>query len=106
MEENLEVVREVWGINLSAQRNRIIRINLLVTVAAFAATVAIVPASFFGMNLPHGLEVRCSGSIASLPAPFCLQIPSGGSVTVQSLAQDREGVGVVSMLKHAIGNGV
>ena len=30
----------------------------LVTVGAFALTACIVPASFFGMNLNHGLEVR------------------------------------------------
>lgn len=58
MSENLEVVREVWGMHLAAQRNRIIRINLAVTVGAFALTACIVPASFFGMNLPHGLEAR------------------------------------------------
>lgn len=58
MAENLEVFREVWSMHLSATRNRIIRINLIVTVAAFALSICIVPASFFGMNLPHGLEVR------------------------------------------------
>lgn len=55
MGENLEVFREVWAMHLSATRNRIIRINLGVTVASFALTAAIVPASFFGMNLPSGL---------------------------------------------------
>jgi hypothetical protein len=57
MAENLEVFREVWSMHLSATRNRIIRINLVVTVASFALSICIVPASFFGMNLPHGLEV-------------------------------------------------
>ncbi|CAL8471666.1 g11208 [Coccomyxa elongata] len=56
MAENLEVFREVWSMHLSATRNRIIRINLVVTVASFALSICIVPASFFGMNLPHGLE--------------------------------------------------
>ncbi|CAL5223414.1 g5926 [Coccomyxa viridis] len=56
MSENLEVFREVWSMHLSATRNRIIRINLIVTVASFALTACIVPASFFGMNLPSGLE--------------------------------------------------
>ena len=55
MSENLEVFREVWSMHLSATRNRIIRINLGVTVASFALTACIVPASFFGMNLPSGL---------------------------------------------------
>ena len=55
MSENLEVFREVWSMHLSATRNRIIRINLGVTVASFAVTACIVPASFFGMNLPSGL---------------------------------------------------
>ena len=69
MGENLDVVREVWGMHLAATRNRIIRINLLVTVGAFALTACIVPASFFGMNLQHGLEVRASEIKCSLP-PF------------------------------------
>lgn len=60
MAENLEVFREVWSMHLSATRNRIIRINLVVTVASFALSICIVPASFFGMNLPHGLEARLS----------------------------------------------
>ena len=38
MSENLEVFREVWSMHLSATRNRIIRINLGVTVASFALT--------------------------------------------------------------------
>ena len=43
---------------LSATRNRIIRLNLGVTVATFALTVCIMPASWFGMNIAHGLSVR------------------------------------------------
>ena len=46
--------------NLSATRNRIIRINLMVTVAAFALTACIVPASFFGMNINHGVEASAA----------------------------------------------
>ncbi len=65
MAENLEVFREVWSMHLSATRNRIIRINLVVTVASFALSICIVPASFFGMNLPHGLEARPSISTQS-----------------------------------------
>ena len=64
MSENLEVFREVWSMHLSATRNRIIRINLIVTVASFALTACIVPASFFGMNLPSGLGkhlIACRG---------------------------------------------
>lgn len=67
MGENLDVVREVWGMHLAATRNRIIRINLLVTVGAFALTACIVPASFFGMNLQHGLEACASYNKCSLP---------------------------------------
>ena len=51
--------------NLSATRNRIIRINLMVTVAAFALTACIVPASFFGMNINHGVEVGASTDVFS-----------------------------------------
>ena len=63
MSENLEVFREVWSMHLSATRNRIIRINLIVTVASFALTACIVPASFFGMNLPSGLGEVISASL-------------------------------------------
>lgn len=72
MGENLDVVREVWGMHLAATRNRIIRINLLVTVGAFALTACIVPASFFGMNLQHGLEARASHFTCSLPSSRAL----------------------------------
>ena len=65
MSENLEVFREVWSMRLSATRNRIIRINLVVTVATFALTACIVPASFFGMNLPTGLGAPPSPSCKS-----------------------------------------
>lgn len=61
MAENLDVFREVWSMHLSAIRNRIIRINLVVTVGTFALSACIVPASFFGMNLPHGFEVCANG---------------------------------------------
>ena len=56
--EGLEIFREVWSMALSATRNRIIRLNLGVTVATFALTVCIMPASWFGMNIAHGLSVR------------------------------------------------
>ena len=70
MSENLEVFREVWSMHLSATRNRIIRINLGVTVASFALTACIVPASFFGMNLPSGL-----GQLERLFMQFLILLP-------------------------------
>jgi uncharacterized NAD-dependent epimerase/dehydratase family protein len=46
--------------HLSAIRNRIIGINLIISVATFSLSTCIVPASFFGMNVPSGLEVHLS----------------------------------------------
>ena len=73
MSENLEVFREVWSMHLSATRNRIIRINLGVTVASFALTACIVPASFFGMNLPSGLGQLEDLSIDLMNLPYMKQ---------------------------------
>ena len=63
--------------HLSATRNRIIRINLGVTVASFALTACIVPASFFGMNLSSGLgehpfNETCMHHIALLCFTACI----------------------------------
>lgn len=52
----LEVVREVWGMQLDATRNRIIRIDLLVAIASFAMIMPTVPGAFFGMNTINGYE--------------------------------------------------
>ena len=57
MQENMEVVRDVWGMQLDATRNRIIRIELLVAVASLALMALTVPGALFGMNIPHGYEV-------------------------------------------------
>lgn len=56
-QDYLEVVREVWGMQLDATRNRIIRIDLIVAIASFALIMPTVPAAFFGMNLRSGMEV-------------------------------------------------
>ena len=69
--EGLEIFREVWAMALSATRNRIIRLNLAVTVATFALTVCIMPASWFGMNIAHGLSVR--GPLGVLFGSFRVQ---------------------------------
>lgn len=52
----LEVVREVWAMQLDATRNRIIRIDLIVAIASFAMIMPTVPAAFFGMNTVSGYE--------------------------------------------------
>lgn len=46
-QDYLEVVREVYGMQLDAMRNRIIRIDLLVAIASFALILPTVPAAFF-----------------------------------------------------------
>ena len=44
--------------SLDNTRNRTLQTNLTISIASFALMVATVPASFFGMNLQHGWEVR------------------------------------------------
>lgn len=46
-QDYLEVVREVWGMQLDAMRNRIIRIDLVVALASFAFFLPTIPAAFF-----------------------------------------------------------
>ena len=57
LEEGLESARAVWSMTLAAQRNRIINLNLRLTVLTFSTAVACAtPAAFFGMNLHSGWE--------------------------------------------------
>ena len=49
---------QVWHMTLDNTRNRTLQTNLTISIASFAGLVATVPASFFGMNLHHGWEVR------------------------------------------------
>ena len=46
-QDYLEVVREVWAMQLDAMRNRIIRIDLVVAMASFAFFLPTIPAAFF-----------------------------------------------------------
>ncbi len=72
-QDYLEVVREVWGMQLDATRNRIIRIDLIVAIASFALIMPTVPAAFFGMNLRSGMEVSIG---ISLPLSWQLHCPA------------------------------
>lgn len=54
--ESLETTRHVWNMSLDHNRNRILRINLLISIASFAGLISTMPAAFFGMNLVSGVE--------------------------------------------------
>ena len=54
--QRLEATREVWELHLDGQRNQVVRLNLHATVSTLALTVAAVPASLLGMNVPNGIE--------------------------------------------------
>ena len=56
MSRQVEATREVWELYLDGVRNRTVRLNLQATVATLALTVAAVPASLAGMNVPNGFE--------------------------------------------------
>ena len=44
--------------SLDNTRNRTLQLNLFIGIASFALMMSTVPASFFGMNLHSGIEVR------------------------------------------------
>lgn len=54
--ESLETTRHVWNMSLDHNRNRILRVNLLISIASLAGLVSSIPAAYFGMNLDSGLE--------------------------------------------------
>ncbi|GMH36158.1 hypothetical protein BSKO_04026 [Bryopsis sp. KO-2023] len=56
MEENLDDAREIWHMQMDSVRNRIIQINLIMSIASFSLLLCTIPSGFFGMNLLHGLE--------------------------------------------------
>ena len=62
--------RDIWAMQLDTIRNRIIRVELLVAVASFALMMSTVPASFFGMNLTSGLEVRMPCAVQLLTLAY------------------------------------
>ena len=83
MQENLEVTRDVWGMQLDAARNRIIRIELLVAVASLALMAVTVPGALFGMNIPH---VSCiTPSNSSAPLRYAAPLRGMGKLMVQPL---------------------
>ena len=56
LSRQVEATREAWELYLDGVRNRTVRLNLQATVATLALTVAAVPASLAGMNVPNGFE--------------------------------------------------
>eukprot|EP01026_Neomeris_dumetosa_P045871 TRINITY_DN3892_c1_g3_i1.p1 TRINITY_DN3892_c1_g3~~TRINITY_DN3892_c1_g3_i1.p1 ORF type:complete len:581 (-),score=44.19 TRINITY_DN3892_c1_g3_i1:330-2072(-) len=55
-EDHVESNRMIWHMQLDSARNRIIRLNLFLSVSSFSAVIATIPPSLFGMNVPNGLE--------------------------------------------------
>lgn len=68
LSERVDDNREVVNISLDSQRNRILGINLYISLATLGITVVNFPAAFLGMNVPHGLE----------ESPVALQYVSAG----------------------------
>ncbi|KAH9301265.1 hypothetical protein KI387_012848, partial [Taxus chinensis] len=56
LRKGIESAQEVWELTLDTTRNKIIRMNLFISMAALSLTSATIPAGFFGMNLVSGLE--------------------------------------------------
>ena len=56
VEASMDQTQTVWHMQLDHQRNRVLRMNLLMSMASFGAMTMTVPAAFFGMNLENTLE--------------------------------------------------
>ncbi|EFN55977.1 hypothetical protein CHLNCDRAFT_145324 [Chlorella variabilis] len=54
--ESMEQTRTVWHMQLDHQRNRVLRINLLISIMSLGCVTATMPAAYFGMNLSSGME--------------------------------------------------
>ena len=54
--ERIDDNREVVNISLDSQRNRLLRTNLEISIAALAIAAMNLPAAALGMNVPTGLE--------------------------------------------------
>jgi hypothetical protein len=55
-QERIDQTREVWAMQLDHQRNRVLRVNLLISTCSLGGLVAAAPAAFFGANVPNPLE--------------------------------------------------
>lgn len=56
MRKGMDSAQEVWELGLDTTRNRIITMNLYLSMATVTMSLATVPASYFGMNLRSGIE--------------------------------------------------
>ncbi|KAI5084774.1 hypothetical protein GOP47_0000943 [Adiantum capillus-veneris] len=56
MRKGMDSAQEVWELGLDTTRNRIITMNLYISIATVTLSLATVPASYFGMNLMSGIE--------------------------------------------------
>lgn len=56
MRKGMDSAQEVWELGLDTTRNRIITMNLYISIATVTMSLATVPASYFGMNLLSGIE--------------------------------------------------
>jgi len=56
LSENLEQNRLVWHMQLDHQRNRVLKFNVMLSIASLSGLLSSLPAAFLGMNLHSGLE--------------------------------------------------
>lgn len=56
MRKGMDSAQEVWELGLDTTRNRIITMNLYISIATVTLSLATLPASYFGMNLTSGIE--------------------------------------------------
>ncbi|KDD76705.1 hypothetical protein H632_c133p2 [Helicosporidium sp. ATCC 50920] len=78
LESGLEQAQAVWRMQLDHQRNRVLRVNLLLGIASFGMVTMTVPAAFFGMNLQSGLENAPHAMFAVAQASVALGLFLGG----------------------------
>lgn len=89
LRKGIDSAQEVWELTLDTTRNKIIRMNLFISMATLSFSLATVPASFFGMNLVSGLET----------SPHAFYIILGATSTSSVFV----GLGLVFMFRKFLG---
>ncbi|KAL2650247.1 hypothetical protein R1flu_018375 [Riccia fluitans] len=108
LRKGMEAAQEIWELGLDTTRNRIIRMNLYISITTLSVGLAALPASFFGMNLPSGFEESPTlfywvvGGATMTPLALCIGILLGFRMWPQRVDKRRaqDLAGLRDLLQH------
>jgi magnesium transporter len=109
MLQRVQSKQDMVAITLDANRNRMIRMNLNLTIGGISLAFATTVAGFFGMNVQHGLE-HAEGAFQTIVAGSCLL--GGGFLGTcyshlygsGSQRRTREHVNQIEVMSRALGD--